>query len=30
MRPTAHICLSSRADWDNDLAQITGFDGLPD
>ncbi|OAN71770.1 aldehyde-activating protein [Rhodobacteraceae bacterium EhC02] len=29
LRPTAHICLSSRADWDDDLALIAGFDGLP-
>ena len=29
MRPNAHICFSSRADWDNDLASIEKIDGLP-
>nr|WP_319247917.1 GFA family protein [uncultured Celeribacter sp.] len=29
LRPTAHICLSSRADWDRDLAAVVGIDGLP-
>ncbi|NDV01860.1 GFA family protein [Pseudoroseicyclus tamaricis] len=29
MRPTAHICVSSRADWDNDLASLDRIDGLP-
>lgn len=29
MRPNAHICFSSRADWDNDLASLEKNDGLP-
>lgn len=29
MRPNAHICCSSRANWDNDLASIARVDGLP-
>jgi hypothetical protein len=29
MRPDAHICYASRADWDNDLASIEKMDGLP-
>ncbi|MGP9788337.1 GFA family protein [Roseinatronobacter sp. NSM] len=29
IRPAAHICFSSRADWDNDLASIARMDGLP-
>jgi hypothetical protein len=29
MRPNAHICCSSRASWDNDLASIDSVDGLP-
>lgn len=29
IRPNAHICCSSRADWDNDLASIEKIDGLP-
>ncbi|MGK2228197.1 GFA family protein [uncultured Devosia sp.] len=29
MRPQAHICLSSRASWDNDLALLPKLDGLP-
>ncbi|MGZ9811242.1 GFA family protein [Pseudoroseicyclus sp. H15] len=29
IRPSAHICVSSRADWDNDLASIDRIDGLP-
>ncbi len=29
MRPTAHICFASRADWDNDLSDLPKFDGLP-
>lgn len=29
IRPDAHICVSSRADWDNDLASIERIDGLP-
>jgi Uncharacterized conserved protein len=29
IRPNAHICCSSRANWDNDLASIQRIDGLP-
>ncbi|MBR9822185.1 MAG: GFA family protein [Rhodobacteraceae bacterium] len=29
MRPNAHICCSSRANWDDDLASIEKIDGLP-
>lgn len=29
LRPTAHISMASRADWDDDLATIPVFDGLP-
>ncbi|MFW2543941.1 GFA family protein [Primorskyibacter sp. 2E107] len=29
IRPNAHICMSSRADWDNDLASVQSIDGLP-
>ncbi|MEY8840816.1 GFA family protein [Cribrihabitans sp. XS_ASV171] len=29
MRPNAHICFSSRASWDDDLASIERIDGLP-
>jgi hypothetical protein len=29
IRPTAHICCSSRADWDADLDDIAMMDGLP-
>lgn len=29
IRPTAHICCSSRADWDVDLDDIAMMDGLP-
>ncbi|MBU2960208.1 GFA family protein [Citreicella sp. C3M06] len=29
MRPNAHICCSSRANWDNDLASIERIDELP-
>lgn len=29
MRPDAHVCHASRADWDNDLASIAKLDGLP-
>jgi len=28
IRPNAHICCSSRANWDNDLASIERFDRL--
>ena len=27
--PKAHICFSSRAHWDNDLASLERIDGLP-
>ena len=29
IRPDAHICCSSRAIWDNDLAAVDRIDGLP-
>ena len=29
IRPNAHICLASRADWDHDLDAIDRIDGLP-
>lgn len=29
IRPTAHICCASRADWDADLGDIPHMDGLP-
>jgi hypothetical protein len=29
VRPTAHICYASRADWDNALDQVPKVDGLP-
>jgi hypothetical protein len=29
VKPTAHICYSSRADWDNALDQVPKVDGLP-
>ncbi|NIZ14343.1 GFA family protein [Phaeobacter sp. HF9A] len=29
IRPNAHICCSSRADWDHDLASLDELDGLP-
>lgn len=29
IRPNAHICCSSRANWDNDLTSIERIDGLP-
>jgi hypothetical protein len=29
IRPDAHICFSSRADWDNDLASLEKIGGLP-
>lgn len=28
--PDAHICFSSRANWDNDLASLKTISGLPD
>ncbi|MBO6883381.1 MAG: GFA family protein [Marivita sp.] len=29
LRPDAHICVSSRAGWDCDLADVAEFSGLP-
>ncbi|MDO9362528.1 MAG: GFA family protein [Sphingopyxis sp.] len=29
IRPMAHICCASRADWDVDLSDIPHMDGLP-
>ncbi len=29
MKPTAHICMSSRADWDDGLNEVPRLDGLP-
>lgn len=29
IRPNAHICVSGRANWDNDLASLERIDGLP-
>ncbi|MCO6383005.1 aldehyde-activating protein [Oceanicola sp. 502str15] len=29
MKPSARICFSSRADWDDDLAALEKIDGLP-
>lgn len=29
IRPDAHICWSSRADWDDELASVSRLDGLP-
>ena len=29
IRPTAHICCASRAEWDADLADVPHMDGLP-
>jgi hypothetical protein len=29
LRPNAHICFSSRATWDNDLASVKKIEGLP-
>lgn len=29
VRPTAHICLASKADWDDRLEDAPKFDGLP-
>ncbi len=29
MRPTAHICMSSRAAWDEGLENIPKLDGMP-
>jgi len=29
IRPTAHICYESRAEWDADLGSVPKMDGLP-
>lgn len=29
IRPDAHICIASRANWDEHLEDIPGMDGLP-
>lgn len=29
IRPTAHICLADRAEWDHALDEVAGFPGLP-
>ncbi|MBN8243164.1 GFA family protein [Nitratireductor aquimarinus] len=29
IRPNAHICLSSRANWDDGLDEVTRLEGLP-
>jgi len=29
IRPTAHICVASRAGWDQDLEKVPRVDGLP-
>lgn len=29
IRPTAHICCASRADWDAGLGEVPAIDGLP-
>lgn len=29
IRPNAHICHASRANWDNDLSFVDRIDGLP-
>ncbi|MCE5974916.1 GFA family protein [Sinirhodobacter sp. WL0062] len=29
IRPNAHICCSSRTNWDNDPASVARIDGLP-
>ncbi len=29
IRPTAHICLASRAEWDEHLESVPGFPALP-
>lgn len=29
IRPNAHICMSSRASWDNDLEAVDRIEGLP-
>ena len=29
IRPDAHLCMASRAEWDDNLAAIPALDGLP-
>ncbi|MCM2394650.1 GFA family protein [Rhizobium sp. S95] len=29
IRPNAHICVASRADWDEHLEEVSRLDGLP-
>ncbi|MBU72026.1 GFA family protein [Spongiibacter sp.] len=29
LRPNAHLCVSSRADWDHELEHVDQLDGLP-
>ncbi|WP_169569861.1 GFA family protein [Sneathiella limimaris] len=29
IRPTAHICMSSRANWDDTLEELPKMDGMP-
>lgn len=29
VKPDAHLFIASRADWDEDLESVRGFDGLP-
>jgi len=29
IKPAAHICLASRADWDDGFQDVPGLDGLP-
>lgn len=29
LRPNAHICMASRADWDEDLETVPRLEGLP-
>jgi hypothetical protein len=30
IRPDAHICMASRATWEQDLDRLPGFEALPD
>ncbi len=30
IRPDAHICMASKANWDEDLESVEKFDGFPD
>ena len=29
LSPSAHLYLASKADWDDELSEVPGFDGLP-